>query len=87
MPYFQSYVLPHPGENIKTNHFEFVEKRIKMDFEAEMKKLEGIAAKMDGGNLPLEESMKLYTEAVELTKKLKDYIEQAKRRVEALEGN
>lgn len=58
-----------------------------MDFEAEMKKLEGIAAKMDSGNLPLEESMKLYTEAVELTKKLKDYIEQAKRRVEALEGN
>lgn len=58
-----------------------------MDFEAEMKKLAEIAAKMEAGDLPLEESMKLYTEAVELTKKLKDYIEQAKQKVETLEGN
>lgn len=58
-----------------------------MDFEAEMKKLAGIAAKMEAGDLPLEESMKLYTEAVELSKKLKDYIEQAKLKVETLEGN
>ena len=58
-----------------------------MDFEAEMKKLSDIAAKMEAGDLPLEESMKLYTEAVELTKKLKEYIEGAKLKVEALEGN
>ena len=58
-----------------------------MDFEAEMKKLADIAAKMETGDLPLEESMKLYTEAVELTKKLKDYIEKAKLKVEMLEGN
>lgn len=57
-----------------------------MDFEAEMKKLSEIAAKMDNGDLPLEESMKLYTEAVELSKRLKDYIEQAKLKVETLEG-
>ena len=58
-----------------------------MDFEAEMKKLSDIAAKMDAGDLPLEESMKLYTEAVELTKRLKEYIDGAKLKVEALEGN
>lgn len=57
-----------------------------MDFEAEMKKLGDIAKKMEQGDLPLEESMKLYTEAVELTKKLKDYIEAAKLKVETLEG-
>lgn len=57
-----------------------------MDFEAEMKKLSDIAAKMEAGDLPLEESMKLYTEAVELTKKLKEYIDGAKLKVEALEG-
>ena len=57
-----------------------------MDFEAEMKKLTDIAAKMETGDLPLEESMKLYTEAVELTKKLKEYIDGAKLRVETLEG-
>ena len=58
-----------------------------MDFEAEMKKLSDIAAKMEAGDLPLEESMKLYTEAVELTKKIKEYIDGAKLKVEALEGN
>lgn len=58
-----------------------------MDFEAEMKKLSDIAAKMETGDLPLEESMKLYTEAVELTKKLREYIDGAKLKVEALEGN
>lgn len=57
-----------------------------MDFEAEMKKLGDIAKKMEQGDLPLEESMRLYTEAVELTKKLKDYIEAAKLKVETLEG-
>lgn len=56
-----------------------------MDFEAEMKKLADIAAKMESGELPLEESMKLYSEAVELTKKLREYIEQAKLKVETLE--
>ena len=58
-----------------------------MDFEAEMRKLAEIAEKMEKGDLPLEESMKLYTEAVELTKKLKEYIDGAKLKVEALEGN
>lgn len=57
-----------------------------MDFEAEMKKLSDIAAKMEAGDLPLEQSMKLYTEAVEITKKLKEYIDGAKLKVEALEG-
>ena len=58
-----------------------------MDFEKEMKKLADIAAKMEAGDIPLEESMKLYTEAVELTKKLREYIDNAKLKVEALEGN
>lgn len=57
-----------------------------MDFEAEMKKLTDIATIMQSGELPLEESMRLYTEAVELTKKLREYIEQAKLKVETLEG-
>lgn len=57
-----------------------------MDFEEEMKKLADIAAKMEAGELPLEEAMKLYAEAVERTKKLKEYIENAKLKVEALEG-
>lgn len=58
-----------------------------MDFELEMKKLSAIAEKMENGDLPLEESMKLYTEAVELTAKLKEYINNAKLKIEELEGN
>lgn len=57
-----------------------------MDFETEMNKLSEIAKKMDSADLPLEESMRLYTEAVELTKKLKEYINGAKLKVETLEG-
>lgn len=58
-----------------------------MNFEEEMKRLGEIAKKMEQGDLPLEESMRLYTEAVELTKKLREYIEAAKLKVETLEGN
>ncbi|MCH5206699.1 MAG: exodeoxyribonuclease VII small subunit [Oscillospiraceae bacterium] len=57
-----------------------------MDFEKEMNKLREIAEKMSRGELSLEQSMKLYTEAVELTKKLGDYIENAKLTVEQLEA-
>ena len=58
---------------------------IGMDFEKEMNKLRDISQKMSGGELSLEESMKLYTEAVELTKKLGEYIDNAKLTVEKLE--
>lgn len=56
-----------------------------MDFEKEMKHLQEISAKMKS-ETSLEESMKLYTEAVELSKKLSDYIQAAKLKVEQLES-
>ncbi len=56
-----------------------------MDFEKEMKRLAEISEKMKADDIPLDESMKLYTEAVELTKKLKEYIDGAKLTVEKLE--
>lgn len=56
-----------------------------MDFEKEMKRLAELSNKMKAADLPLEESMKMYTEAVELTKKLKDYIDNAKLTIEKLE--
>lgn len=56
-----------------------------MDFEKQMKRLEEISAKM-AGEVSLEESMKLYTEAVELSKKLAEYIRDAKLKVEQLEA-
>lgn len=56
-----------------------------MDFEKEMKRLEEISQNMKAPDLPLDESMKLYTEAVELTKRLKEYVANAKLTVEKLE--
>lgn len=56
-----------------------------MDFENEMKRLQEISAKMKG-DISLDESMKLYTEAVELSKKLSEYIKSAKLKVEQLEA-
>ncbi len=56
-----------------------------MDFEKEMQKLREISQKMGEGGISLEESMKLYTEAVTLSRKLTEYIENAKLKVEQLE--
>ncbi len=56
-----------------------------MDFEKSMSRLQEISELMSG-ELPLEESMKLYTEAVEITKQCKEYINNAKLTVERLEA-
>lgn len=56
-----------------------------MDFEKAMARLSEISELMSG-ELPLEESMKLYTEAVELTKQCREYINAAKLKVEQLEA-
>ena len=57
-----------------------------MDFEQAMKRLAEISDRMNGAELPLEESMKLYSEAVDLVKFCKEYITTAKLTVEKLEA-
>ena len=56
-----------------------------MDFERSMARLAEISELMNK-ELPLEETMKLYTEAVELTKQCREYINAAKLTVEQLEA-
>ena len=56
-----------------------------MNFEEEMEKLDAICAEMNRGDITLERSMALYTEAVERTKKLREYIDSAKLTIEKLE--
>lgn len=56
-----------------------------MDFEKAMARLSEISELMSG-ELPLEQSVKLYTEAVELTKQCREYISAAKLTVEQLEA-
>ena len=57
-----------------------------MDFEQAMKRLAEISDRMNGAELPLEESMKLYSEAVDLVKFCKEYITNAKLTVEKREA-
>lgn len=57
-----------------------------MDFEKAMGRLMEISARMNSSELPIEESMKLYAEAVQLTKECREYIEKAKLQVEQLEA-
>ncbi len=55
-----------------------------MDLEKSMARLAEISELM-GGELPLEKSMELYTEAVELVKQCRGYINEAKLTIERLE--
>lgn len=57
-----------------------------MDFEKSMSRLAEIAALMNSSELPLEESVKLYTEAVRLTKECREYIQKAQLKIEQLEA-
>ena len=57
-----------------------------MDFEQSMARLNQISELMGKNDLKLEESMKLYTEAVELTKQSKEYIQNAQLQIETLEA-
>ena len=57
-----------------------------MEFEKAMSRLSEISGLMSGGELSLEESMKLYAEAAALTKQCREYIQNARLQVEKLEA-
>jgi len=53
-------------------------------FEEQLKGLEGIVDKLEKGELPLEESIKLFEEGVKLSEACKQELEAAEGRVEVL---
>lgn len=57
---------------------------MEFDFEKGMKRLSEISEQMNG-DIPLEMSIKLYSEAAELVRKCRDYIDSAKLAVEQTE--
>jgi exodeoxyribonuclease VII small subunit len=59
----------------------------KLNFEQSLTRLSEISAAMNDSNLPLEESLKLYGEAVGLIDICKRRIETAKLTVERIENN
>lgn len=58
---------------------------MEFDFEQGMKRLSEISEQMNG-ELPLEQSIKLYSEAAELVKKCREYIDNAKLTIEKMEA-
>lgn len=53
-------------------------------FETAMKRLEEIVSKMEAGDLPLEESLRLFEEGIKLSRSLNKTLEEAERKVEIL---
>ncbi len=56
----------------------------KISFEKALEKLESIVKKMEGGELPLEESMKLFQEGIELSGVCRELLAEAEYKVEHL---
>ena len=56
-------------------------------FEDAMKKLEGIVERMEKGDMPLNESLKLFEEGVKLTRFCSQELQKAEKRVELLTKN
>ena len=56
----------------------------KRTFEASLSSLERIVKELERGDLPLEESLKLFEEGVKLSRECQDRLNQAERRIEML---
>ncbi|MCK9190247.1 MAG: exodeoxyribonuclease VII small subunit [Sphaerochaetaceae bacterium] len=58
-----------------------------MNFEDNLKRMEEIASLLRNSNTSLEESLKLFEEGMDLSKKLEDGLEKAKRKIETVKMN
>ena len=55
-----------------------------LSFEESMNKLEGLGKKLEEGNLDLDESIKIYSEAVKLKERCRKILDESERKVEIL---
>jgi len=56
----------------------------KDSFEKDLKRLEDIVAKMEAGDVPLDESMKLFEEGVKLSRLCSERLDKAEKKVEII---
>lgn len=56
----------------------------KDSFEKDLKRLEDIVAKMEQGDVPLDESMKLFEEGVKLSRLCSERLDKAEKKVEII---
>jgi len=54
-------------------------------FEQLVEELQGLVAKLEAGNLPLDESLRLYERGVVLTRQANERLEGAERKIEVLQ--
>lgn len=59
-------------------------KRTSIDFEKALQELEALVERLERGDLPLEESMKLFERGIELTRACQAALKEAEQRVEIL---
>lgn len=57
------------------------------DFESALAQLEGLVAKMESGTLPLDESLAVYEQGVELARICQRRLDRAEQQVNVLQGN
>jgi exodeoxyribonuclease VII small subunit len=55
-----------------------------IDFDSGLKRLEGIVEKLDGGDLTLEESLKVFEEGIGLVRLLAKKLDEAEKKIEIL---
>ena len=55
-------------------------------FEEKLMELEGLIRKMEGGSLPLDETLKAYEEGIRLSKSLTEELSQAEKKMLELSG-
>ena len=53
-------------------------------FETSLSELESIVAKLEAGDLPLEESLELFEKGIKLSRECRDRLSKAERRIEVL---
>jgi len=59
-------------------------RRKKLDYEAAVAELESLVARLEQGDIPLEESLKLYESGVLLTRECQDALQTAEQKVQVL---
>lgn len=57
------------------------------DFETALAQLEALVAQMEGGSLPLEQSLAAYQKGVELARICQNLLDSAEQQVKVLQGN
>lgn len=63
------------------------DKKPAADFETSLKRLEGLVAQMEQGDMPIEDALKAFEEGIGLTRECQTILDQAEQKVQVLVEN